>query len=88
VPESKLMESIRKFLDDMATDVIEERVVDYVVREVRSGRKLAEALHDPYVKNRLSEEKLAQVLGKPEVIDAIEQQIASAFGKREFGFRD
>jgi hypothetical protein len=78
--------SIRKFLDDLAVDPVEERIVEYVVREVRNGRKLAEALQDPYVKNRLSEEKVAKVLENAEVISAIEQQIASAFGTRDFGF--
>ena len=83
---SGITESIRRFLDDLAIDAVEERIVDYVVREVRNGRKLADALTDPYVKNRLSEEKVAKVLESPEVIGAIEQQIASAFGTRDFGF--
>ena len=82
----KLSDSIRKFLDDMAVDPVEERVVEYVVREVRNGRKLADALCDPYVKNRLSEDKVARVLENPELIGAIEQQIANAFGTRDFGF--
>lgn len=81
-----IADSIRRFLDDLATDPVEERIVEYVVREVRNGRKLADALHDPYVKNRLSEDKLARVIENPEVIQAIEQQIASAFGTRDFGF--
>ncbi|HEX9092933.1 MAG TPA: hypothetical protein VF902_03035 [Coriobacteriia bacterium] len=88
MPQSKLVESIQKFLDDLAVDAVEERIVDYVVREVRNGRKLADALADPYVKNRLSEEKLAHVLENPEVIGAIEREIANAFGTRDFGFSD
>jgi hypothetical protein len=86
VAGSGISGSIRKFLDDLAVDPVEERIVEYVVREVRNGRKLAEALQDPYVKNRLSEEKVAKVLENAEVISAIEQQIASAFGTRDFGF--
>jgi hypothetical protein len=88
VAQSKLAESLQKFLDEMATDAVEERVVEYVIREVRNGRKLAEALSDPYVKNRLSEEKLAHVLANPEVIGAIEGEIKSAFTRKEFGFAD
>jgi predicted component of type VI protein secretion system len=73
-------------MDDLAHDAVEERVVEYVIREVHNGRKLSEALEDPYVKNRLSDEKLAHVLENPEVVDALEEQIASSFQKREFGF--
>jgi hypothetical protein len=88
VAESKLAESLRKFLNEMATDAVEERVIDYVIREVRNGRKLADALSDPYVRNRLSGEKLARVLSNPEVIAAIESEIRGAFDRKEFGFTD
>ncbi len=86
--ESKLSASIQRFMDELATDAVEERVVDYVVREVRNGRKLKNVLADPYVKNRLNEEKVNHVLENPEVAAAIEQKIAEAFQKREFGFSD
>lgn len=79
-------EKIQAFLNDLAIDVIEERVVEYVIREVQNGRKLADALNDPYVKNRLSEEKLARVLENPEVSAALEEQISQSFKKHEFGF--
>lgn len=88
MPQSKLQQSIQKFLDEMSIDVVEERIVDHVVREVRGGRKLSDALNDPYVRNRLSEEKLAHVLENPEVIGAIESEIASAFDNKDFGFSD
>lgn len=86
--QSKLSGSIQKFLDEIATDAVEERVVEYVIREVRNGRKLAEALADPYVKNRLSDEKLAHVLESPELISVLEGEIRSAFASKEFGFTD
>ncbi|HET6498297.1 MAG TPA: hypothetical protein VFH17_04535 [Coriobacteriia bacterium] len=83
-----LSERLQRFMDDLATDAVEERVVDYVIREVQNGRRLTEALKDPYVKNRLSEEKLAKVLETPEVVAALEAQINESFRKREFGFAD
>lgn len=86
--QSKLSGSIQKFLDEIATDAVEERVVEYVIREVRNGRKLAEALADPYVKNRLSDEKLAHVLETPELIGVLEREIRSAFENKDFGFAD
>lgn len=81
-----LSEKLQRFMDELATDAVEERVVEYVIREVQNGRKLTEALKDPYVKNRLSEEKLAKVLETPEVVAALEAQIAESFQRREIGF--
>ena len=83
-----ITEKLQEFMDDLATDAVEERVVDYVIREVHNGRRLSDALNDPYVKNRLSEERLAHVLENPEVVEALEEQISSSFEKRDFGFAD
>ncbi len=81
-----IADKIQSFLDDLAIDAVEERVVEYVIREVHNGRKLADALGDPYVRNRLSEEKLAHVLENPEIASALEAQITQSFQKKEFGF--
>lgn len=81
-------EKIHEFLNEIAIDAVEERVVEYVIREVHNGRKLTDALKDPYVKNRLSEERLAKVLENPEIFTALEEQITESFKTREFGFLD
>jgi len=83
-----LSDSIRAFLEELSADELEERVVEYVVREVSNGRKLDEALNDPYVRNRLSDEKVAHVLGNAEVMAAIEASISSAFASKDFGFTE
>ena len=83
-----IAEKISEFLNDIAIDAVEERVVEYVIREVHSGRRLSDALRDPYVKNRLSEDRLAKVLENPEIFAALEEQIAESFKKREFGLLD
>ena len=81
-------DKIKEFLDEIAIDAVEERVVEYVIREVGNGRKLTDALNDPYVKNRLSEERLSKVLENPEVAEALEAQIAQSFQQRRFGLLD
>lgn len=83
-----IADKISEFLNEISVDGVEERVVEYVIREVRSGRKLTEALTDPYVKNRLSEERLVKVLENPEVVSALEVQIAESFKSHEFGLLD
>jgi len=79
-------DKIQTFLNEIAVDAVEERVVEYVIREVHNGRRLTDALQDPYVKNRLSEERLAGVLENPEVAAALEEQISLAFKTKDFGF--
>ena len=83
---ASITDKIHEFLNDIAVDAVEERVAEYVIREVHNGRRLSDALNDPYVKNRLSEERLAKVLETPEVVAALEQEISQSFQKREFGF--
>lgn len=77
---------IRKFFEDMATDPVEERVVEYVIREVHNGRRLMEVIDDPYVRNRLSDEKRQAVLENVEVVAALEAEIKSAFQTPDIGF--
>lgn len=82
---STIADKIKVFLDEVATEAVEERIVEYVIREVRTGRKLTDALKDPYVRNRLSEERLVHVLETPEVMDALEAQITESFKSKDFG---
>lgn len=83
---ASINDQIKQFFSDMATDVVEERVVEYVIREVHNGRRLMEVIDDPYVRNRLSEEKRAHVLENPEIVDALEQEIRAAITPPELGF--
>jgi len=68
-------DKIKTFFEDLATDAVEERVVEYVVREVHKGRRLMEIIDDPYVRNRLNDEKRADVFENSEIVDALEQEI-------------
>jgi len=77
---------IKSFFEDMATDAIEERVVEYVVREVHKGRRLMEVIDDPYVRNRLNEAKRDEILENPEIVDALEQEIRLSMTPPEVGF--
>lgn len=79
-------ERIMQFFDDIATDALEERVIEYVVREVRTGRRLMEVIDDPYVRNRLNEEKRSAVLENTEVIEALEKEIKASMKPADLGF--
>ena len=45
-----------------------------------------DVINDPYVRNRLSDEKREEILQNPEVIEALEQEIQSAFQAPDIGF--
>jgi hypothetical protein len=54
-----------------------ERVAAYIVREHERGRTLEDILDDPYVVNRCSEQEIARVLERPEIIEALGSQSSS-----------
>jgi predicted transcriptional regulator len=84
---SSINERIKQFFQDVASDPVEERVIEYVIREVHNGRRLMEVIEDPFVKNRLSEEKVSGILENAEVVDALEAEIKSAFQTPDIGFQ-
>lgn len=47
-----------------------KRLIEYVVRQLRSGRALGAVLEDPYVINRATTLDRRALLEEPEVIDA------------------
>lgn len=77
--EKKLAQIIQQFFEEMVEDVLEERVVQYIIRELKNGRKLQEILKDPYVTNRIPEEKISNVLANTQLIETLEQQIEKTF---------
>ena len=83
-----IAERVKALLDELATDEAEQRVVEYVIREVNNGRRLRDVLLDPYVRNRLSDERVRHVMENPEVVEALEEQISESFRKHDFGFPD
>jgi hypothetical protein len=52
-----------------------KRLIEYVVRQLRSGRDLAEVLEDPYVTNRISAIERRALLDEPEVIEAASEDV-------------
>ena len=83
---SSINERIKQFFQDVASDPIEERVVEYVIREVHNGRRLMEVIKDPYVKNRLNDEKASAIFQNPEVVDALEAEIQHSMARPDIGF--
>jgi hypothetical protein len=79
-------ERLKQFLQDLTTDPVEERVVEYVIREVHNGRTLMAVINDPYVRNRLNDEKREELLQNSQIIEALEQEIQTAFRAPDIGY--
>ncbi|MGB2874063.1 MAG: hypothetical protein WBB76_01150 [Gaiellaceae bacterium] len=56
----------------------EERIAAYIIREHERGRPLAEIVEDPYIRNRFTQQELARVLDRPEIVRALGQGAVAA----------
>lgn len=79
--EKSLREIITKFFEEMTIDIMEERVVQYIIRELKNGRRLNSILKDPYVTNRIPEKHIADILANKELIETLEMEIHQTFQK-------
>ena len=77
--EKSLREKITNFFKELSIDLLEERIVNYVIRELKNGRRLQSILRDPYIKNRLSKEEITHILENPELIATLEEEINKSF---------
>jgi hypothetical protein len=56
----------------------EELVAEYIAREHHSGRALDEILDDPYVRNRCTPDQIRRLLERPELVQALGDDIVAA----------
>jgi hypothetical protein len=56
----------------------EQLVADHVIREHHRGRSLEEILKDTYVTNRCSPEQIRRLLDRPELIQAVGDDVVAA----------
>ncbi|MDX6645280.1 MAG: hypothetical protein QOK40_1007 [Miltoncostaeaceae bacterium] len=64
-----------------------KRLVQYVVRQIHAGRRLASVLEDPYVTNRATTLERRALLEEPEVVMAGGQEIEVLRGQLEQALR-
>ena len=78
-----VVRGIQKRFRDLSVDVRGERVIRYIVKQLRSGRSVDDILADPYLVAHTSDATRAQMLQHPAVIKAIEEEIRKQFA--DFG---
>lgn len=74
-----VVRGIQKRFRDLSVDVREERVIRYIVKQLRLGRHIDEIMADSYLMAHTSEVDRAQILQSPAVIRAIEEEIRHQF---------
>lgn len=77
---AKLVNAIERLFADMGVGVVGERVVQFIVHEIHAGKTLAEALEEPYVVNNTTPEWRREILQRPEIVNAVEEELEKAFG--------
>jgi hypothetical protein len=56
----------------------EELAAEHVIREHRRGRNLDDILKDDYITSRCSSEQIARLLDRPEVVQAVGDDMIAA----------
>lgn len=74
-----VIRGIQKRFRDLSVDVREERVLRYIVKQLRLGRHVDEILQDSYMALHTSAEGRAELLQNPLVIKSIEEEIHRQF---------
>lgn len=82
---SKMVNAIQHLFQDMGVEVAEERVLQFIVQEIHAGKSLEEALHEPYVENNTTREWRREILDRPEIIRAVEEEMEKTFGSSPGG---
>lgn len=75
----RVVDGIRHMLQEHAVSVTDERLIRYIVEELRKCRSFDEVMADPYVMNRTDEAARARLLESPAILRGIEQEICAHF---------
>lgn len=75
---------VREQVDKLVGDAgaKHKRLIEYVLRQLKAGRSLAEVLEDPYVTNRLSPLDRRALLEEPEIIEASHAEVLETMRSR------
>ena len=76
---TRVVAGIQRLFEDLSTHVRDERVVRYLVDQLRSGRHFDEIMCDPYVVNNTSATDRAHLLENPELLRDVEDCIIAEF---------
>jgi hypothetical protein len=61
---------------------MEDRLAAYVIREHATGRRIEDIIDDPYLRNRASEEEIARLFDRPDIVHAVGEHVAQGLRRR------
>ena len=67
----------KNFIEELFSNPMKERAIEYMVKEIKSGRSFSEVLEDPYVKNRIETDK---ILADPKISEEVLNKIKLLLG--------
>jgi hypothetical protein len=74
-----VVRGIDKRFRDLSVNVRGERIIRYIVKQLRFGRPIDQILQDPYLVAHTTPVQRAELLESPAVIKAIEAEIRKQF---------
>lgn len=74
-----VVRGVEKRFRDLSVDVRGERVIRYIVKQLRFERPIDQILQDPYLVAHTTSVQRAELLENPAVIKAIEAEIRKQF---------
>jgi hypothetical protein len=77
--EETVVRGIEKRFRDLSVNVRGERVIRYIIKQLRLERHIDSILEDPYLTAHTSAVERAELLQNPAVIKAIEEEIRLQF---------
>jgi len=81
----RVVAGIRHVFEEQSVHVTDERVIRYIVEELRQGRDFDDVVADPYVVNRTDAESRARLLETPRILEGIEAQICAEYADFKHG---
>lgn len=74
-------DSVRDRFHDLSVSVRDERIIRYIDKQLGQGRRLEDIMSDAYMLSHTSEEKRAELMQNPQVIQILERQIKRQFAE-------
>ena len=77
---ARIVQGIQHLFEDLGVADVEERVLRFIVQEIHAGKTFAEALEEPYVKNNTKPEWRREILQRPEIAKAVDEEMERVLG--------
>ena len=75
--------AVQRLFESLGVEIVNERVLSFILQEIHDGKSLTEAMAEPYVLNNSTETWRREILERPELIKAVEEEVQKRFQVNE-----